>query len=102
MPRGRLDEVFEGDVEELDLDFAHDPFDCVICGDVLEHLQEPEEFSSRPRLARPGWMRHRKPPNVRHHSVVSSLLEGNWSYEPAGLLDNSPPFLHSTRHGRSL
>ena len=28
-------------------------------------------------------------PNVRHHSVVSSLLEGNWSYEPAGLLDET-------------
>ena len=28
-------------------------------------------------------------PNVRHHSVVSALLEGNWSYEPAGLLDET-------------
>ena len=24
-------------------------------------------------------------PNVRHHSVVRSLLEGNWTYESAGL-----------------
>ncbi len=39
--RGRLDEVYEGDVEELDLDFGQDAFDCVICGDVLEHLREP-------------------------------------------------------------
>ena len=28
-------------------------------------------------------------PNVRHHSVVRSLLEGNWTYESAGLLDRT-------------
>src|SRR5262249_25424379 len=27
-------------------------------------------------------------PNVRHHSVISGLLEGNWTYESAGLLDS--------------
>src|SRR5262249_55774355 len=26
-------------------------------------------------------------PNVRHHTVVRNLLDGNWTYEPAGLLD---------------
>ena len=28
-------------------------------------------------------------PNVRHHSVVRSLLQGNWTYESAGLLDRT-------------
>ena len=28
-------------------------------------------------------------PNVRHHSVVRSVLEGNWTYESAGLLDRT-------------
>jgi GT2 family glycosyltransferase len=28
-------------------------------------------------------------PNVRHHSVVCSLLQGNWTYESAGLLDRT-------------
>jgi len=28
-------------------------------------------------------------PNVRNHSVVESLLAGNWTYEPAGLLDST-------------
>ena len=26
-------------------------------------------------------------PNSRHHSVISGLINGNWSYERAGLLD---------------
>jgi hypothetical protein len=28
-------------------------------------------------------------PNVRHHTVVRALLAGNWTYEPAGLLDRT-------------
>jgi SAM-dependent methyltransferase len=88
--RGRLDEVFEGDVERLELPFEDAAFDCVICGDVLEHLRDPERFLQRTRnwLAKDGQI-VASLPNVRHHSVVSALLEGNWSYEPAGLLDEN-------------
>ena len=88
--RGRLDEVFEGDAEALELSFEHGTFDCVVCGDVLEHLRDPERFLERVR----GWLVPdgrvvASLPNVRHHSVVSALLDGNWSYEPAGLLDET-------------
>ena len=77
-------------MEKLELDFGEDTFDCMVCGDVLEHLREPEQFLRRAR----GWLSTDgcvvvSLPNVRHHSVVSSLLEGNWSYEPAGLLDET-------------
>lgn len=90
LARARLDEVFEGDVEKLNLPFAPAAFDCVVCGDVLEHLREPERFLRRAR----GWLEKdgcvvASLPNVRHHSVVTALLEGNWSYEPAGLLDET-------------
>ena len=54
--RGLLDEVFEGDVERLSLPFKDAAFDCVVCGDVLEHLREPEQFLRRVRrLARSRW-----------------------------------------------
>ena len=88
--RTRLDRVFVGDVETLDLPFSLACFDAIVCGDILEHLREPDRLL---RLAK-EWL---KPdgtlvasiPNVRHHSVVRSLLEGNWTYEPAGLLDRT-------------
>jgi 2-polyprenyl-3-methyl-5-hydroxy-6-metoxy-1,4-benzoquinol methylase len=88
--RGRLDRVLVGDVETMAFDFAPGSFDAVVCGDVLEHLRDPGRFL---RLAR-DWLRPdgqliASIPNVRHHSVVRSLLEGNWTYEPAGLLDRT-------------
>ena len=84
----RLDEVLVGDVEQLEPGFAPGSFDAVVCGDILEHLHEPERLLRRIR----AWLAPQgrfvaSVPNVRHHSVVRALLEGNWTYEAAGLLD---------------
>jgi GT2 family glycosyltransferase/2-polyprenyl-3-methyl-5-hydroxy-6-metoxy-1,4-benzoquinol methylase/Tfp pilus assembly protein PilF len=86
--QGPLDRVLVGDAEQLEPGFAPGSFDVIVCGDLLEHLREPARLLRRLR----GWLRPdgqllASIPNVRHHSVVRSLLEGNWTYEPAGLLD---------------
>jgi O-antigen biosynthesis protein len=88
--RRRLDEVLVGDVERLEPGFAPGSFDAVVCADVLEHLRSPQRLLRRVRgwLA-PGGLLVASVPNVRHHSVVRSLLDGNWTYEPAGLLDRT-------------
>jgi GT2 family glycosyltransferase/tetratricopeptide (TPR) repeat protein len=86
--RERLDQVLAGDVEALEIHFASDDFDAVVCADVLEHLRDPGRFLRRARdWLRPEGRLIASIPNVRHHSVVRELLEGNWTYEPAGLLD---------------
>ena len=86
----RLDEVVTGDVEQLALDFAPGSFDAVTCGDILEHLRDPDRLLKRVRewLAPDGCL-VASIPNARHHSVVRSLLQGNWTYESAGLLDRT-------------
>ncbi len=88
--RTRLDEVVAADVEALPETQFDAQFDCIVCGDVLEHLQNPLAFLQKARhwLALGGHL-VASIPNVRHHSVVSSLLDGNWTYEPAGLLDET-------------
>jgi GT2 family glycosyltransferase/tetratricopeptide (TPR) repeat protein/2-polyprenyl-3-methyl-5-hydroxy-6-metoxy-1,4-benzoquinol methylase len=88
--RPRLDQVWNTDVEQLDAAFAPGYFDTIVCGDVLEHLRDPDRVLRRAR----GWLRPdgrliASIPNVRHHSVVRGLLAGNWTYEPAGLLDRT-------------
>jgi GT2 family glycosyltransferase/tetratricopeptide (TPR) repeat protein/2-polyprenyl-3-methyl-5-hydroxy-6-metoxy-1,4-benzoquinol methylase len=86
--RERLDQVLVGDVEAMETGFTAGSFDAVVCADVLEHLRDPGRFLRRARdwLTLDGRL-IASIPNVRHHSVLRGLLEGNWTYEPAGLLD---------------
>ncbi len=88
--RERLDHVWAGDIEQLDLEIPPGSFDAIVCADVLEHLREPARVLKRIHewLAPDGCL-VASIPNVRHHSVVRSLLQGNWTYESAGLLDRT-------------
>jgi GT2 family glycosyltransferase/tetratricopeptide (TPR) repeat protein/2-polyprenyl-3-methyl-5-hydroxy-6-metoxy-1,4-benzoquinol methylase len=88
LARGRLDDVLVGDVERLEVDFPPGSFDAIVCGDILEHLREPDRLLRRARgWLGPGGRLVASIPNVRHRSVIRSLLAGNWTYESAGLLD---------------
>lgn len=85
----RLDVLYEGDIESLSLTEV-EPFDAIVCADVLEHLKNPLAVLRHLRntLSPEGHLIVSLP-NVRHHSVVRGLLEGHWTYEPAGLLDET-------------
>jgi GT2 family glycosyltransferase/2-polyprenyl-3-methyl-5-hydroxy-6-metoxy-1,4-benzoquinol methylase len=83
----KLDRLIEGDVESLDLS-SLGRFDVVVCGDVLEHLRGPAQVLRKlRRVLSPDGLLIASFPNVRHMDVVLGLVEGNWTYEPAGLLD---------------
>jgi O-antigen biosynthesis protein len=88
----RLDRVCQVDLNGQDpLPFPLGYFDCLIFADVLEHLVEPGQVLR--------WlMRYLQPegcvvislPNVRHYSVVQDLLvNGQWIYATAGILDRT-------------
>ena len=88
--KSRLDRVVVGDIERIKHDFSPEEFDCLVCGDVLEHLEDPSRFLQQAR----SWLQAKGTliislPNARNHQVVSGLLEGNWTYESAGLLDET-------------
>ena len=88
--RSRIDEVIGGDVEVIEINFDRNSFDAIVCGDVLEHLLDPEGLLIRAR----EWLRDdgtivASIPNARHHSVITALLAGNWTYEHAGLMDET-------------
>lgn len=85
---GRLDAVHSGNIEQDEPGFEDGAFDCVICADVLEHLRDPLHVLRKiRRWLRPDGCLVTSIPNVRNHTIVQSLLAGNWTYEPAGLLD---------------
>ncbi len=62
--------------------------DCLIFGDVLEHLHDPWAVLKKlGRLVKPGGQVIASIPNVQHYSVILALLRGRWQYGPEGLLD---------------
>src|SRR5690606_4561239 len=69
-----------------------------VCADILEHLREPQAVLERlSKLLVSDGVLILSLPNLQHHTVVRSLLAGNFQYEPAGLLDED----HKTFFTRS-
>lgn len=88
--RKRLDHVTEGQVEFALEGLEDGYFDCIVLADVLEHMVHPWSVLGqlKGKLV-PGGKVIASIPNVRHWSVLSSLIEGSWRYEREGLLDRT-------------
>ncbi len=78
------DKVYNSPVE--DISFKR-PFDAIICGDVIEHLRNPEYVlkhlaqSLTPKGVLVGTV-----PNTGHWSIVMDLAQGRFEMIPVGLL----------------
>lgn len=86
-----LDDVVIGDVSTLELPWSAESFDCILAGDVLEHLADPWTVLQRirPLLRRNGSL-VASIPNVRFWPVVSELIwQGEWRYRESGVLDGT-------------
>ncbi|MEO7426184.1 MAG: glycosyltransferase [Fibrobacteria bacterium] len=89
--KSRLDEVHIANVEAFDWSrLGSQSFDCIVFGDVLEHLLDPKQtILSAARLLSPGGCVVCCLPNVGHWSIISGLIEGKWDYADSGLLDRT-------------
>jgi len=83
--------VFAGDLEQLELPFEAGHFDCIIYGDVLEHLVDPWALLRKQRaLLKDGGAIVLSIPNIRHYRIVKKLLlHGTWEYTGDGILDKT-------------
>jgi 2-polyprenyl-3-methyl-5-hydroxy-6-metoxy-1,4-benzoquinol methylase len=80
-----------GDVEQVSLPVAMEPFDCIVFADVLEHLRDPWGTMQRylQRLKPSGYV-VASIPNVRNIFLLYNLIvRGQWRYEDSGLLDRT-------------
>ena len=89
--RTKLDELYEGDVDQHIGELTPGSFDLILCLDVLEHLVDPWATLKRLQsLLRPGGKLIASLPNIRHYSVILPLLlTGKWRYETAGIMDRT-------------
>jgi SAM-dependent methyltransferase len=87
----RLDQVAAVDVERdrLPFELPHG-IDCLIYGDVIEHLRDPGAVlrAQVEALSADGTVLICVP-NIEHWSFVARLLRGDWTYEPTGLFDET-------------
>lgn len=88
--RKRLDNVFFGDIQDIDLPFEDGHFDCIIYADVLEHLADPwSVLKKQRRFLNDKGAVIASIPNLRHYRVIKKLLKGQWDYEDKGVLDSA-------------
>jgi 2-polyprenyl-3-methyl-5-hydroxy-6-metoxy-1,4-benzoquinol methylase len=86
----RLDKVICGPVESADFSAISGNVDCIVYGDVLEHLIDPwEVLKSHRELLKEGGKVVASIPNIQHWSLLRHLLQGNWVYHDHGLLDRT-------------
>jgi 2-polyprenyl-3-methyl-5-hydroxy-6-metoxy-1,4-benzoquinol methylase len=90
--RSRLTAAYRYDVNELpELPYPKHYFDVITVAEALSQLTDPEESLKHliPWL-KPGGKLVCAVPNVRHESVVLSLLvDGTWNYAATGILASS-------------
>jgi 2-polyprenyl-3-methyl-5-hydroxy-6-metoxy-1,4-benzoquinol methylase len=74
----------------MTLPFAREVFDYIIFADVLEHLYHPGKVLRNMRgYLKPGGRILCSIPNMLHASVMIPLLQGDFSYQDAGILDKT-------------
>jgi 2-polyprenyl-3-methyl-5-hydroxy-6-metoxy-1,4-benzoquinol methylase len=85
------DRVIVGDVEKVMLPYEKGHFDCILYGDVLEHLVEPwRVLKEHNALLKPGGTIVCSIPNIRHYRITRRLLfKGKWEYQESGILDRT-------------
>ena len=82
----------------MELPFEPGSFDVVLCGDLIEHLRDPEAFLARVRpLLREDGRLVLTTPNVANWSVRLGLLAGRWRYTERGILDRTHVHLFTRR-----
>jgi len=84
-------EIFTGNVEEMALSFEAEYFDCILYGDVLEHLVNPWKLLKEQSIfLKKGGAVICSIPNVRQYRTLLKLaFRGKWEYVEDGILDRS-------------
>lgn len=85
--------VLVGDIETMEL--PEGPFDVILCGDVIEHLRDPQAALARLRPL--GRKLVVSTPNVANWAIRLSLLAGRWQYADRGILDRTHTRLFTRR-----
>lgn len=106
LARAKLDRVLQTDLNQTNaLGVMNGQlFDCAICADVLEHLQQPEQLLQQLRsLLSPGASLIVSLPNIRHLSAfVAVFMQGSFPRRQRGLFDDTHQRWFTLKDGHKL
>jgi O-antigen biosynthesis protein len=90
--------VYVGDIETMELPFEPGSFDAIVCGDLIEHLRDPQAVLSRLRpLLKPGGRLVLSTPNIANWAMRVGLLFGRFRYTEWGILDRTHTHLFTRK-----
>ncbi|WP_407408732.1 glycosyltransferase [Peribacillus sp.] len=77
-------------IESSDLPHPTATFDTIILADILEHLENPWKVIEKLSIyLKPNGSLICSIPNISHADALLPLLQGNWNYTDAGILDRT-------------
>jgi 2-polyprenyl-3-methyl-5-hydroxy-6-metoxy-1,4-benzoquinol methylase len=96
--RARLNNVISGNIEEIIDRGILGRFDCILCGDLLEHLNNPwKVIGGLKRHLKKGGLFIASVPNIANWAIIYEMLKGRWDYVPFSILSGTH-IRYFTRH----
>lgn len=88
--KNKCEEILNVDVEKTELPYESGFFDCIILGNVLEHMKEPSKILSQLKkyLSENGFIIYSVPNIVNWYSRTTIFL-GKFEYEKSGVFDET-------------
>jgi len=86
-----LNKVLTGTFKSVYKQLPEAYFDCVICNDVIEHMEDENEFLQMIKTnIKPGAVLVGSIPNVRYiNNLMNLIIFKDWEYADAGVLDRT-------------
>jgi 2-polyprenyl-3-methyl-5-hydroxy-6-metoxy-1,4-benzoquinol methylase len=84
------DKVYQVNLDVEFPDLGNNKYDCIICSDILEHLNNPVETLNRLKaFLNPNGEIIISLPNISHYTIILSLLKNKFKYTDEGILDKT-------------
>ncbi len=91
------------DIENTALPYEFETFDCIILGNVLEHMKDPQMTLAELKkyLSRDGFLIYSVPSIVNWHSRLT-ILSGKFEYAESGVFDKTHLRFYNLNSARRL
>lgn len=101
--KNKCTEVLNIDIETKELPYGLGFFDCIILGNVLEHMKEPSKIldSLKKYLSENGFLIYSVPNIVNWHSRMT-IFFGKFEYAESGVFDRTHLHFYNINSARKL